>query len=63
MRHEHERLNGLFVDMEVQIAVDFHLQRSTAVRALCRQPDRERSFSQLPLHEGRRNRVLCSGGI
>ena len=48
---------------EVQFAVHFQVQRRVTVPALGLDGDGQFFLSKLPLHEGRRNCVGCSGRI
>ncbi len=56
-------IGSRFHDVIVQIAVHFEMDRFATMRARRLDGKRQWLFSQLPLHEGRRNRVYRSSRV
>lgn len=62
-RRVHQRRSSFFQHPVIQLAVDFKAQRLVAVATFGFDPYRKKFFAELPLHEGRGDRIHRSGGV
>jgi hypothetical protein len=60
---EEERRRASFAGLDVSLGGHEKRQVASGVSALCPDGAGDRLVSEAPLHEGRRNRVLRSGGV